>query len=198
MLQRFDITTLPSTPWKNGGGSTREIVCSPPGADIDTFDWRVSIATIARPGPFSVFAGVDRSIMLLEGDGVHLHSACGVDHQLDTPAQPFAFSGDTVVHCTLLGGESTDFNVMTRRGVVQAEVRVHAQAASLAQTGGGLLLALQSEWHLSYGSESMVLSAGQGVWWSGVPLAWQLSPATDTATMAARLVSVQISPMRSA
>ena len=26
----FDLRTVPATPWKNGGGSTRELVCWPP------------------------------------------------------------------------------------------------------------------------------------------------------------------------
>ncbi len=62
---RFDRATLPATPWKNGGGVTREIVCQPPGAGLAAFDWRVSIATIASDGPFSLFAGIDRVITLL-------------------------------------------------------------------------------------------------------------------------------------
>ena len=67
MLHHFDTADLAVHAWKNGGGSTREIVCSPLGAGIDHFVWRVSIATIAQSGPFSIFAGVDRVIMLLAG-----------------------------------------------------------------------------------------------------------------------------------
>ena len=107
MLERFAIDQLASAPWKNGGGSTREIACWPPGAGFDDFDWRVSIATIAASGPFSTFAGVDRTIVLLEGDGVRLRSADGaIDHRLDTPLAPFAFGGDEPIDCTLLGGAS--------------------------------------------------------------------------------------------
>ena len=39
-----------TVPWKNGGGLTREILKVP--ADADAFDWRLSLATIAAPGPF--------------------------------------------------------------------------------------------------------------------------------------------------
>ncbi|MEO5606152.1 MAG: HutD family protein, partial [Polaromonas sp.] len=111
-LQRFARDQLPVTPWKNGGGNTREIACWPPGAGLNDFGWRISIATIAASGPFSMFAGIDRHIMLLGGDGVRLRSPGSIDHQLDTPGQPFAFSGDAAIDCTLLGGESSDFNVM--------------------------------------------------------------------------------------
>ena len=76
-IHRFTREALTATPWKNGGGVTREIVCQPPGAGMDAFDWRVSIAHIASDGPFSAFAGVDRIITLLEGAGVRLHSTDG-------------------------------------------------------------------------------------------------------------------------
>ena len=69
-FERFALQDLPGTPWKNGGGITREIVCWPPGSGLDDFWWRASVATIDAAGPFSAFPGVDRTIMLLEGAGV--------------------------------------------------------------------------------------------------------------------------------
>ena len=53
---------LEPAPWKNGGGSTTEIAIAPLGATVDKFDWRISLATIANSGPFSVFPGVDRTL----------------------------------------------------------------------------------------------------------------------------------------
>jgi environmental stress-induced protein Ves len=58
-------------PWKNGGGQTTEIAVSA-GASLADFDWRVSIAEINADGPFSAFAGVDRTLVLLSGAGVRL------------------------------------------------------------------------------------------------------------------------------
>jgi len=49
-------------PWKNGGGETVEIAISPQGAGLADFDWRVSMATVASDGPFSVFPGIDRTL----------------------------------------------------------------------------------------------------------------------------------------
>ena len=93
-IHRFDTASLAAAPWKNGGGTTREIAAWPQGAGIDGFDWRVSIATIDQAGPFSAFAGVDRVIMLLDGSGVRLRSGGGrIDHRLDRPQAPFAFAG---------------------------------------------------------------------------------------------------------
>lgn len=176
MLQRFDIASLPVTPWKNGGGSTREIVCRPDGAGMDRFDWRVSIATIAQDGPFSAFPGMDRVIMLLAGDGVQLQSAHGIRHRLDQPHAPFAFPGDVALDCTLLGGTSTDFNVMTRRGAVQAEVQVLQGDTQMPGSASGLLLALRGQWHLRSADSTQTCAAGQGLWWDSTPCGWQATP----------------------
>ena len=60
-------------PWKNGAGSTTELVIEPPGATLaGGFHWRVSMATVAESGPFSSFPGYDRTLLLLEGQGLEL------------------------------------------------------------------------------------------------------------------------------
>jgi environmental stress-induced protein Ves len=182
-MQRFSIADLPSTPWKNGGGSTREIVCRPLGAGMEGFEWRVSIATIAQPGPFSAFPGVDRVIMLLDGDGVHLRSSGGIDHRLDQAYAPFAFSGDVTLDCTLLGGASTDFNVMTRRSSLRADVQLLHAAADIPVAQRGVLLALRGNWQLHSGDSEQPCAAGQGLWWDAVPQGWQLTPQSEGAVL---------------
>ena len=177
MLQRFDIATVPVTPWKNGGGSTREIVCHPPGAGPDAWNWRISIATIDMSGPFSAFPDVDRVIMLLDGDGVLLQSADGIHHRLDQFHAPFAFPGEVALHCTPLGGASTDFNVMTRRSSVRAEVRVLRSAADIEPATGGLLLACRGHWELRAGAGVVDdFTAGRGLWWDAAVPGWQATP----------------------
>ncbi|WP_312784488.1 HutD family protein [Acidovorax temperans] len=166
-LQFFDLANMPATPWKNGGGSTRELVCWPPATaaagGMDSFGWRVSVATIAAPGPFSAFAGVDRQIMLLGGDGVQLTSS-GWQHTLAERWQPFAFSGDEAVDCTMLGGISTDFNLMLRRGVWDGTLQV--VRSEPPPTGAGLCMVLQGRWQtVQAGQAARVLTAGQGAWW---------------------------------
>lgn len=145
-LTRFNFAALPVSPWRNGGGETREIVSWPPGAQ--DFDWRASIATIAQDGPFSAFTGIDRSITLLEGDGVRLFSAGHIDHQLDRVGEPFAFSGDVALEATLLGGASQDFNIMTRRGRQAAEVRRSTAPVTLSPNQAGVLYVLSGVWSL--------------------------------------------------
>src|ERR1700724_4705436 len=61
-----------TTPWKNGGGSTTEIAAAPFGATLDNFDWRVSMARVASDGPFSEFAGIDRTLAVVKGGGLEL------------------------------------------------------------------------------------------------------------------------------
>ena len=179
--QHFDLGQVPATPWKNGGGATRELACWPPGADMDHFDWRVSVATIARSGPFSRFAGVDRVITLLTGDGVHLRQPeTGIDHLLEQALQPFAFAGDGGMDCDLLGGASSDFNLMTRRGRWRGAVRVLRSPALLPARPAGLLWAVQGRWALSplaaAGGQAVVLAPDAGRWWADEDCGWNVAP----------------------
>jgi environmental stress-induced protein Ves len=184
-IHRFDTASLAAAPWKNGGGKTREIAAWPEGAGMDGFDWRVSIATIDQAGPFSAFAGVDRVIMLLDGSGVRLRSGGGrIDHRLDRPQAPFAFAGDMALDCELLGGRSTDFNVMTRRGRVRAEVRVLTGDSQVAPAAAGLLLALRGRWQLR-GGDTTALESGAGLWWAEGPAGWHATSVDAEAALVA-------------
>lgn len=113
--------------WRNGGGTTREVLSCPAGTP--DFDWRVSIADVAAPGAFSAFPGVDRVITLLEGASMVLDVA-GAEHVL-LPHQPFRFSGDAAVACDLPDGPTRDLNLMTRRGRARGEVVVRHVATGL-------------------------------------------------------------------
>lgn len=106
--------------WKNGGGITTEIARRD--GDGDAFDWRISIAEIAQDGDFSIFPGVDRELMLLDGGGVEL--AIGDDEPvaLTRRYQKHAFPGEAPVSCRLLDGPTRDFNLMVRRGRFAAEL----------------------------------------------------------------------------
>ncbi|CAH0264734.1 Protein Ves [Pseudomonas koreensis] len=100
----------PRMPWKNGGGSTEEITRDA-GAGLDGFGWRLSIADITESGGFSTFAGYQRVITVLQGDGMTL-CVDGDDTRPLLPLDPFAFSGESQVSCTLLGGAIRDFNLI--------------------------------------------------------------------------------------
>ena len=100
----------PRMPWKNGGGSTEEITRDA-GDGLDGFGWRLSIADIGESGGFSTFAGYQRVITVLQGDGMTLR-VDGQDTSALLPLNPFAFSGESQVSCTLLGGPIRDFNLI--------------------------------------------------------------------------------------
>ncbi len=173
----FDTATLPVSPWKNGGGSTREIVCVPAGAGLDAFEWRASLASIDRAGPFSTFPGVDRTIVWLAGADVRLRSRDGViDHRLGPPHTPLRFAGEVSIEGEPLGSASTDFNLMTRRGRWHADVGVSTASESIPPAEAGLLLAWQGRWRLD-AEEATTLDAGTGVWWEGGPRRWHATPA---------------------
>jgi environmental stress-induced protein Ves len=184
-LHTFFVADLPAVPWKNGGGVTREIVCQPPGAGMDSFDWRVSIAHIASDGPFSAFPGIDRVITLLSGGGVHLSSADGqVNHRLGSPLAPFAFAGEAAIHARLLEGDCHDFNVMTRRAVCSASLQVLRSACDWQASSQGLFMAVQGNWQLE-GAGTQMLSPQQGLWWSDAVKAWRLIPQSSDAILLA-------------
>ncbi|MGA2081677.1 MAG: HutD family protein [Holophaga sp.] len=112
-------------PWKNGGGSTTELIIEPPGATLGGgFLWRISMASVAASGPFSSFPGIDRTLLLLEGAGLELDHGQFGRAVLRGPFQPAAFSGDWPTCGRLLDGPCRDFNVMSARGRVRHEVAV--------------------------------------------------------------------------
>jgi environmental stress-induced protein Ves len=133
-----------ATPWKNGGGHTREVAAFPPGADLDGFEWRISLAQIAADGPFSTFSGVDRVLTVIKGEGLLLT----VDDRmlaLDAGSPPLAFPGEARVTARLTDGAINDLNVMVRRDKWRARTRrltVAGASDVAAKAGVTLVLAL--------------------------------------------------------
>lgn len=127
-------------PWRNGGGSTREVAAFPAGEE--DFRWRLSFAEVARSGPFSSFPGIDRLITLVDGPAVAL-TVDGREHRLERH-RPFCFSGDAAT-AARVSAPSVDFNVMVRRAEVRATASVlrlesAGEAASLESSEGETLL----------------------------------------------------------
>ncbi len=132
-----------AVPWKNGGGLTREVAVSPPGSDLTGFDWRVSIAEIRRPGPFSLFEGVDRRMAVLSGRlSLAIDGRPGITLTPETGA--VAFAGDVPVFAEPLGAPVTDLNVMTRRARCAARLTRWSAPRSVLepQADSRLLVAL--------------------------------------------------------
>jgi environmental stress-induced protein Ves len=101
--------------WKDGGGETVEIAISPQGADLDSFEWRISTAEVATSGPFSTFPGVDRTLIVLSDAAMDLTVAGRPPIRLTRDSAPYAFPGDAACAAQLVDGPVRDFNVMSRR-----------------------------------------------------------------------------------
>lgn len=133
-----------AVPWKNGGGVTREVAVHPRDSGFESFDWRVSIAEVRAGGPFSVFAGVDRSMAVLEGAlSLTISGRDPLTLSPDTP--PVHFCGEADVAAEPRGGAVTDLNVMTRRGRCRSRMsRTHVHGLVRLPIGeaGALILAL--------------------------------------------------------
>jgi len=103
--------------WKNGAGWTSEIMRVPDG---DDWDWRMSIAEIEADAPFSTFPGVDRELVLLDGNGLRLRFEDGAVHEVLPPHGRLRFAGERGARAELLDGPTRDFNLMWKRDAVAA------------------------------------------------------------------------------
>lgn len=181
------ITYLPAAArtaklWKNGGGSTTDILVRPASAGLENFDWRLSIATIGGSGPFSEFEGVDRSLSLLDNSGNQtLHLLVDeVLFQLDRHNPSLRFSGEARVRAEAGGEPYTVLNVMSRRDAFthilskhsfsgQREMALEAELNILfvqhgeCRVGGSGLMLRQHDAVLIQDQPAILLSAGATV-----------------------------------
>jgi hypothetical protein len=148
-------------PWKNGSGTTCELLRLPHPQRPDDFALRISIATVSQGGPFSHFPGIDRTLMLLEGEGMALQFGDGRRVTLADPLAPIDFLGEDSVDCTLLDGPLRDFNVMASRDAGQATTRViHAPSGEPMTLDGATeswAYLVNGQWQ----SEGLAVTAGE-------------------------------------
>ena len=122
IVTRLAVADRRAVAWKNGGGVTTEIAAAPPGASLEDFDWRVSMAEISADGPFSTFADVDRTLVMLEG-GVRLAVAGRDPIELTPASPPLVFPGDAATAAKLTTPTARDLNIMVRRRRWRTQVR---------------------------------------------------------------------------
>lgn len=178
------LADIAATPWRNGGGVTRELAMWP---DAGDWAWRMSVADVDKSGPFSKFDGIGRWFAVLEGAGVQLDVA-GVPHRVTAADAPLFFDGAATTGCELIDGKTRDFNLMVRRGaessrMVRVEGRfsetLHAMKtiAVYAHRSGATVLfdeeVLQLEpaslaWRTVTGSAAVRVAA-QGALWMEIP-----------------------------
>jgi environmental stress-induced protein Ves len=102
--------------WRNGAGWTREIHVE----GGDEWTWRLSTAELEARAPFSAFAGVERELVLVAGEGLRLDFDDGQAHTLMPPHQRLRFAGERGLHGAPLAGPVQCFNLMWRREAVEA------------------------------------------------------------------------------
>ncbi len=159
-----------ATPWKNGGGVTREISVCPTGAGMDDFDWRISMAEVREPGVFSVFPGVERCLTVIEGRLIltfgDQDAIC-----LDASAEPHEFSGDRPCHGLPVEGPVLDLNVMWRRGHFDVETERLSDTVWRPEGDVAFLIALEPlTLHENFPAEPVTLAALDGLFWRPRPL----------------------------
>lgn len=163
----IDLATRPCTPWKNGGGETRELAVAPSDASLDAFEWRISSARVETAGGFSCFPGIDRSLAILSGEGLGLMAGNGPAFILANDSQPWRFAGEEAVQAEPLKGPVTDLNVMTRRDSWRHVLERHVLTGTLNrdQRADALFIFCQAGvLECRTGSEEAVrLDAGQGL-----------------------------------
>ncbi len=165
------LADVAATPWRNGGGMTRELVAWPA---VGAWRWRMSVAEVTANGPFSHFEGITRWFAVLKGEGVALTVRTPSDsddlvvcehHQ--TLAEPaLCFDGGATTHCQLLGGPSQDFSLMVTDVCLPARmVRVRGALNVLAgATKTIAVYAVDSSASVRFNSEDLYVPPGTLVW----------------------------------
>ena len=110
-----------ATPWRNGGGETREVAVFPVGAAWADFHWRISVATVATSGPFSAFPGIDRTLAVLDG-ALQLTIGGIVQPVQRSSSLPILFDGGVAASGLVIDSPVIDLNLMVRRGMCRGSI----------------------------------------------------------------------------
>ncbi len=155
IIRQSDFKT---TPWKNGGGITREAIRVP--ATGESFRWRLSVAHIERSGPFSDFAGYNRTMVLLQGNGAALKFARGGPRLLRQVGDMAEFDGALAAQCELENGPCVDLNLMAAKTLPDVRARVLPLQGPLAlgeSEGSTLVFPIDTSVVLRAAGESAIL-----------------------------------------
>lgn len=167
---------VPATPWRNGGGTTRELWLWPEHARFESLDFelRIARARVAGDGPFSDFAGFERHLVVLSGEGLELtHGEPPVRARL-RPLEPYRFDGGEPASARLVRGPIEDLNVLVRHGAAEVELEVLRLGARRARVP---LARGQAFAHLAAGraqarvtgeEEPFELEPGDSLWIEGL------------------------------
>lgn len=181
---------VPPQAWRNGGGTTRELLTWPGAGAAADWQVRVSVADITRDGPFSAFPGIHRAFTVLEGTGVALDFGAGEGTGLTTGGVRLTpgdgaleFDGALAPSCLLLDGPTRDLNLMVRQDVGRARMApahagqkwmspgpwrgLYTHGGATLQTSAGRLAlpAGTLAWSDGGSSQPWQLIDGRNCWW---------------------------------
>lgn len=156
---------LVTSPWKNGGGNTREIKIFPPQSHFDDCMWRISLADVKQSGPFSEFPGIDRHIVLTQGTDMLLHHTDSQKTHTLAPFVPYPFAGEDPISSELLKGATSDFNLMVRRDQAKGSVVCWQTAQSIQLSKGyHLFYSAQDSHELLFAEHAITLQPGDSLY----------------------------------
>ena len=130
-IQRFDEHR--TMPWANGLGTSYEVASD---RNVDgVWTWRVAIAPVVEDGPFSVMPGVDRELVVIEGNGMTL----SIDGEIVEcqPGRVVRFSGDSITEAHVIkrlnspNSQVLDLGLMTVRSAASGQIVVVETRGSL-------------------------------------------------------------------
>jgi len=107
MIKFISPQSFKQIPWKNGKGITTELAISD-GGTLDSFDWRISIASVVEDGPFSNFSGYLRNLILIQGKGIRLNHDNHTTDVLGSILDLATFDGSSQTIGTLINGPIKD------------------------------------------------------------------------------------------
>ncbi|MBC7419232.1 MAG: HutD family protein [Bdellovibrio sp.] len=136
LLKKDDYKRMP---WKNGLGTTTQILIDPPQSSIaENFNWRLSSADVATNGLFSTYLGYDRFLTVLDGQGFNLKIQ---DKVLEIKKhEVIKFSGDAIVNCELIDGKITDLNFIFKSDFKNVHFKIFKSSQNFNLTKGNFII----------------------------------------------------------
>jgi uncharacterized protein len=137
-LSILALASIKQQAWRNGGGTTRPLAEAPNG------DWRVSLADVSCNGPYSLFTGIDRQSLVIEGAGIELRN--GTDRISLRPGHPAGYNGELEWLATLRDGSVVALNTMVKRDRYRSSIVLLRDDTLVATGRVALFLPLDGSW----------------------------------------------------
>lgn len=174
-MQIINLASIKKVPWKNGGGLAQELFRFPLGSEAD-FLQRISIADVESSGPFSLYPGYHRILIILRGEGVLIK-----EPHLETTLKPleivFHFRGASQIQCDLLGGSVQDFNFIYKDTLnFSAEIKTYKPGSEIFLRNTSLKYAYQVQGTVQFENQEI----GQETLWIGEELEESFKTTTDS------------------